>query len=525
MATTTERLEGTGSGAPEQTASKGPPEHVRIAIVGAGFSGLGMAIRLKQEGIEDFVVLERAEDIGGTWQANTYPGCQCDVPSHLYSFSFAPNPGWTRTFSKQQEIWDYLRRVADEHGLGGYVRTGHEVLSAEWEEEVGLWRLETSQGPFSAQFLVGGMGGLSEPKLPDIPGIDSFEGAAFHSARWDHDHDIAGKRVGVVGTGASTVQIVPSIQPKVERLHVFQRTPTWVMPHNDRPISRLERRLYRRFPGAQRAMRSAIYWGRESFVLWFRHPKLARRVPERIARRHLTTQVSDPELRRRLTPTFRFGCKRVLPSNAYYPALTQPNVELVTDGIEEVTPKGVRTSDGSERELDTLVFATGFHVTDMPATRMVRGRDGLLLDDVWQGSPQAYMGTTVAGFPNFFLLLGPNTGLGHTSVVFMIECQLAYIIDCLRAVQRRGLTTIEPRPDAQARFVAEIARHEQGTVWTDGGCVSWYLDRTGRNATLWPGSTVTFKRRTRRFDLENYATTPAPSASPSRVGEQAQAAA
>jgi cation diffusion facilitator CzcD-associated flavoprotein CzcO len=495
-------------------AGEAAPEHVDIAIIGAGFSGLGMAIRLKQAALHDFVVFERADDVGGTWQANTYPGCQCDVPSHLYSFSFAPNPGWSRTFSKQQEIWDYLRRTASDHGVLPHVRTNHQVLSSAWDEERQLWRLQTSGGEFTARFLIAGMGGLSEPKMPDIPGLESFEGAAFHSARWDHDCDLTGKRVAVIGTGASAIQIVPSIQPKVGELTLFQRTPPWVMPHSDRPMTRFERALYRFFPAAQRAMRGGIYWAREMFIIWFRHPPLARRIPEEIARRHLRKQVPDPELRRRLTPSYRFGCKRVLPSNLYYPALSQPNVEVVTDAITEITPRGIRTSDGHEHELDAIVFATGFRVTDAPVMKMVRGREDKLLDDVWQGSPKAYLGTAIAGFPNMFLLLGPNTGLGHTSVVFMIECQLNYVMDCLRTVQRQSIATLEPSARAQARFIAEIAVRERGTVWMTGGCESWYLDRTGRNSTLWPDSTVGYWRRTRRFDVESYVTTPTNGSAP-----------
>jgi cation diffusion facilitator CzcD-associated flavoprotein CzcO len=477
----------------------GAPAHFEVAIVGSGFAGLGMAIRLREEGIEDFVVLERAGDVGGTWRDNTYPGIACDVPSHLYSFSFAPNPGWSRTFSPGSEIWDYLRVCARRYGVMPHVRFDHEVTGAGWDEEAQLWRIETSQGPLTANLLVAGMGGLSEPAVPAIPGIGSFEGTIFHSARWQHDHDLAGERVAVIGTGASAIQFVPRIQPEVGRLHLFQRTPPWVVPHRDRPISERERRAFRALPQLQLLVRAAVYWARETFVLAFMHRPLAK-LPERIARRHLEAQVPDPELRARLTPSYTIGCKRVLISDDYYPALSRPNVELVTDGIREVRERSIVTEDGAEHEIDTIVFGTGFHVVDMPATKLLRGRDGKLLDEVWQGSPQAHLGTTIAGFPNLFMLVGPNTGLGHNSIVFMIESQIAYVLDCLRFMRRHGVRTIDVRPEVQEAFNAEIQERLQGTVWNAGGCASWYLDDNGRNTTLWPGFTWPFRQRLRRFE-------------------------
>ena len=490
------------------------PQHFRVAIVGSGFGGMGMAIRLKQTGMDDFVIFERAEDFGGTWQANTYPGCQCDVPSHLYSFSFALNPDWTRTFSLQPEIWEYLRRVAADHDLPAHTRFGHEVSDARWDEDEARWHLQTNGGEFTAEVLVGAMGGLSQPSIPDIPGLETFEGKTFHTARWDHTHNLTGKRVAVIGTGASTIQVVPQIQPLVEHLTLFQRTPPWVMPHRDRPISKWERRFYRAFPPAQRAMRTAIYWARELFVLPFQHPRLARN-PERIARRHIASQVPDRELRRKVTPTFRFGCKRVLLSNEYYPALTKPNVDVETSGIAEIRPNSIVTTEGVEHQVDTIIFGTGFQVTSPPATQRVRGRDGRLLAEHWQGSPRAYLGTTIAGFPNLFMLLGPNTGLGHNSVVLMIESQIAYVMDCLRTMRERGIAAVEVRPEAQSQFADEMQRRMKDTVWMTGGCASWYLDATGRNSTLWPGSTWSYRLRTRHFDPASYRAT---------VGEPARVA-
>jgi cation diffusion facilitator CzcD-associated flavoprotein CzcO len=477
--------------------------HQRIAIVGSGFSGLGMAIRLKQEGIHDFVVLERAQDLGGTWRDNTYPGCACDVPSNLYSFSFAPNPDWSQTFSPQPEIWEYLRRLSSEQGIDPHVRYGHEVTAARWDAQAELWRIETAGGDLTADMLVPAAGPLSDPKLPDIDGIDSFEGTIFHSARWRHEHVLDGERVAVIGTGASSIQLVPQIQPRVAKLHVFQRTPPWVVPHRNRPTTRWERLIYRTVPAVQQLVRGAVYWARELFVLPLMHPREGS-LPERMARKHLREQVQDPALRARLTPNYRIGCKRILISDEYYPALVQANVEVVTDSIAAITPRGIVTTDGVERELDTIILGTGFHVTDMPVAHWIHGGDGRTLADTWDGSAQAYLGSAVAGFPNLFLLVGPNTGLGHNSIVFMIESQLHYLMEGLRFMQRGGLDVIEVREQVQRDYNSELQRRLQGTVWTSGGCVSWYLDEHGRNTTIWPGSTWPYRQRLRRFEPADY---------------------
>lgn len=488
--------------------SDGLPEHAQVAIAGSGFSGLGMAIALKQNGVEDFVVLERADDVGGTWRDNSYPGCQCDVPSHLYSFSFAPNPAWTRTFSRQPEIHAYLQRCAQAYAIAPHLHFGHELLDASWQEEDQRWRIRTSRGEMTADLLVSGVGALSEPSIPSIPGLDRFQGVAFHSAAWDHAHDLRGRRVAVIGTGASTVQIVPRIAGEVEQLTLFQRTPPWVMPHPDRPTRRWERRLYRRWPGAQQLMRNAIFWARESFVIGFMHPRIIESSAERIARRHLRRQVPDLQLRRKLTPSYRLGCKRVLLSNEYFPALARPNVEVVTEPIAEVREHAIVTANGVEHDVDTIVLGTGFHVTDMPVAKRIHGRQGRSLEDVWAQSMQAHVGTTVAGFPNLFMLLGPNTGLGHNSVVLMIEAQIGYVMSALATMRERGLASVEPTPEAQAAYNQELQRRMAHTVWTTGGCKSWYLDATGRNRTLWPGFVTPFRRRARDFDLVNYTVRP-----------------
>jgi cation diffusion facilitator CzcD-associated flavoprotein CzcO len=480
------------------------PDHVDVAIVGGGFAGVGMAIALLRAGREDFVVLERDGDVGGTWHQNTYPGCQCDVPSNLYSFSFAPNPAWSQTFALQPEIGAYLKRVADDFGVRPHVRTHTTVTEAAWDEQARQWRIETSCGPLTARVLVAGMGGLSEPAIPQIPGAEDFAGPAFHTARWDRDADLTGKRVAVIGTGASAVQVVPRIGPQVARLSVFQRTPPWIMPHPGRPTRPRERALFKAVPALQKLVRGAIYWGRECYVLPFRFHRLSR-IPQAMALRHLAAQVPDPALREQLTPRYEIGCKRILMSDEYFPALQQPNAQLVTDAIERITPTGVVTAGGVEHPADAIVWGTGFRVTDMPYVEWLRGRDGRTLGERWrEHGMQGLRGTTVAGFPNLFMLVGPNTGLGHNSIVFMIESQVAYAMDALRTLDARGAVACDPTPAAQAAFNEIVQRRMRDTVWTQGGCASWYLDAHGRNTTLWPGSSWAFRRATRRFDAREY---------------------
>jgi len=477
--------------------------NARVAIIGSGFGGLGAAIRLKQAGIEDFIIFERAGDVGGTWRDNTYPGCACDVESHLYSFSFAPNPDWTRSFSPQPEIWSYLQRCARDFGVLPHIRFRHEVRESVWDEAAQHWRIETSQGSYTASVLVSASGALSEPVVPELPGLETFQGKAFHSARWDHDYDLTGRRVAVIGTGASAIQFVPRIQPKVARLHLFQRTPPWIIPRHDRALSEFEHRLFRRFPLAQRAARSSIYLFRELFLLPFRHLRLAGQV-ERLARRHLERAVPNAELRAKLSPDYSIGCKRILISNDFLPSLTRPNVEVVAEGVAEVRRHSIVDRCGVEREVDAIIFGTGFRATDPPLAEHIRGREGRTLSEVWGGSPQAHAGTTVAGFPNLFILLGPNTGLGHNSVVYMIEAQIEHLLSALDHMRRHAASVIEPRPEAQAAFVAEVRRRMEGTVWVAGRCVSWYLDATGRNSTLWPDFSWRFRRRVARLNPDEY---------------------
>jgi cation diffusion facilitator CzcD-associated flavoprotein CzcO len=479
---------------------------VGVAIIGTGFGGIGMAARLKRAGIGDLVLLERAHDLGGTWRDNSYPGAACDVPSHLYCFSFAPHPGWSRSFSPQPEIWDYLRRVAAAEGVTGHIRFGHEVTAARWDPADSMWRIETLGGPLTARFLVSAAGPLADPLVPALPGLDGFAGKVFHSATWDHGHDLTGRNVAVIGTGASAIQFVPQIQPLAGHVTVFQRTPPWIIPRRDRAITRFEHWLFRNVPGTQKIARASIYWARESYALGFvKNPEIMKKV-EGLALHHMRRQVSDPALRAKLTPAYRMGCKRILISSDYYPALTQPNVSLVTDGIAEIREKSIVTRDGTEHEADTIIFGTGFHVTDFPVAQRIFDAEGRSLAQCWSATPSltTFRGTTMAGFPNLFVLTGPNTGLGHTSQVFMIEAQIRYVVRALTDARRRGAVRVEVRPGAQAAYDAAVQQKMKGTVWVTGGCKSWYLDAEGRNVTLWPDFTWVYAWQTRRFDAPSY---------------------
>jgi cation diffusion facilitator CzcD-associated flavoprotein CzcO len=457
------------------------------------------------------VVLERGDEVGGTWRDNTYPGAACDVPSQLYSFSFDLNPRWSRSFSGQPEIFAYLRDVADRYGVRPHLRLRHAVTGAHWDDGSGRWIVVTDHGTWRARFLITGVGALSDPSIPDVPGLEKFSGRVFHSAQWDHDYDLTGKRVAVVGTGASAIQFVPQIQPQVKQLVLFQRTPPWVMPRRDRALKSVEHVTYRFLPPVQRLVRSAIYWGRETFAIGFTRSTRLLKAAEKIARKHIADQVPDPELRAKLTPSYVIGCKRILIANDYYPALTKPNVEVVAAGLASAGERTVVGSDGSEHEVDAIIFGTGFHVTDMPMASWLRGRDGRSLAEVWHATGmRAHRGTTVPGFPNLFVLVGPNTGLGHTSQVFMIEQQIGYVARALAETRQRGARTIEVRETVVAAEDAEIQRQMARTVWMTGGCASWYLDEHGRNSTLWPDFTFRFRRLLRRFDPAAYVFTERP---------------
>lgn len=481
------------------------PTAVTHLVVGAGFAGLGTAIKLDEAGETDFLVIEKDADVGGTWRANTYPGAACDVPSQLYSFSFAPNPDWSRSFSPQPEIHAYLRRVARESGVLDRFSFDTALEEATYDEQAQRWRVRTSRGEISATTLITGSGGLSEPRLPEIDGIDDFQGEIFHSARWDHGVDLRGLRVAVIGTGASSIQIVPAIAKVVGHLDVYQRTAPWVIPRNDRRYTRLERFCFRRVPGVQRVYRTATYWGRESYVPAFtRDPRLAA-PPRTAALLNIARGIADPDLRAKVTPDYAIGCKRILISNTYYPALARDHVEVVTDPIVKVTADAVVTADGTERPVDVIVVATGFHTTDQPIAERIHGRGGRSLAEVWaDGGMASYKGTTTRGFPNLFQLVGANTVLGHSSMVFMIESQLAYVVDAIATMRAHRYAAVEPRRDAQDTWNHDLQRRMRRTVWSTGGCASWYLDDHGRNTTVWPRPTFTFRSLLSRFDVDAY---------------------
>ncbi len=476
-----------------------------ILIIGAGFSGLGMGIRLKQAGFDSFLILEKSSEIGGTWNENRYPGCACDIPSHLYSFSFDLNPGWSRMWSGQQEIQDYLKRCAARYGIEPRIRFNTCLTEAAWSESTGRWEARLSDGStIEARVVVSGMGPLHIPNIPRLPGLEQFQGPVFHSAQWRTDAELAGKRVAVIGTGASAIQFVPEIAPVVDRLYLFQRTPAWILPRMNFAIPEACRRLFHRAPLLMWLFRKLIFLQHEMLVFGFLGNRAMRRWGERQAKKHLASQVADAKLRALLTPDYELGCKRVLASNTFYPALTRPNAELVTSAIESVGARSIRTADGKEREVDAIIFGTGFLVAEPFRGTRVLGRGGVEIHDAWRERVSAYLGITVAGFPNFFLLLGPNTGLGHNSVVLMIEAQIRYVISCLKLMERRGCRVMEVDSAAQARFAAEIRTRLARTVWQSGGCRSWYQDERGENPTIWPGSVSRYVLRTRSASAGDY---------------------
>jgi cation diffusion facilitator CzcD-associated flavoprotein CzcO len=479
---------------------------VEVLILGAGFGGLCAAIRLLQAGRRDFLLLERASRLGGTWRDNRYPGAACDIPSHLYSFSFDLNPRWTRTYAGHAEIQAYLEACTERHGLHPHLRTGAEVELAEWDEGAARWRVRTTDGRvFVSRFVIFGLGALKDPRWPDLPGLDQLRGPVTHSARWPDGLSLAGRRVGVVGTGASAVQILPKIAPEVAELHVFQRTPAWVVPRRDRAYRSVEKAALTRVPGLIRVFREALYLAQEArYPLLFRRRGLGARLIEAGMRAHIRRTISDPALVSALTPTYAAGCKRILISSDYYPTFRRSNVHLHTEAIAAVEPEGLRMADGRLQPLDALVCCTGFTVDQPLGALQVRGRGGVDLAQRWGGRPRAYLGVTVPGYPNAFILLGPNTALGHNSVVVMIEAQVEYALEAITRTAARGpVATVEVRPERLDAFIAEVDHAHQGQAWATG-CRSWYLNQDGQNFTVWPGSTLSYRWRLRRFDAEAY---------------------
>lgn len=475
-----------------------------VVIVGAGVSGLCMGMRLAQEGIRDFVILERAAELGGTWRDNRYPGCACDVKSSLYSFSFEPNPNWDRKFASWDQILAYLRDCAAKHGLYPHLRFGAEVRACVWED--GGWTVRTADGgSFRGRKLVFGVGALSNPLVPAIPGLGSFRAPTFHSARWDTDVPLEGKRVAVIGSGASAVQFVPEIAGKVSQLDYYQRTPPWVIPKPDRARPEWEKALVRAVPLLQRLERWSVYWVAEARVIAFTTRPWLMGALAWLGRRHIARYIDDPARRRAVTPAYTPGCKRILMSNDYYAALNRQNVAILTDTIAEVRPDGVLSTDGSFRPADVLILATGFRVHELVTPGMVTGREGQDLATLWRGrgGAEAYLGITVAGFPNMFMLMGPNTGLGHSSMIFMIEAQVEHTMRAMRTMREHGLRAIDVRPEVQDSFVGRTQEVLRRSVWASG-CSSWYLNAGGKNTVLWPGFTFTYHRLARAFQLSDY---------------------
>lgn len=473
---------------------------METVIIGSGFAGLGAGVELLSRGRRSFVILEQADRAGGVWRDNVYPGCACDVRVHLYSFSFFPNPDWSHRYARQGELLAYLERVIDTFGLAAHLRFGRRVVEARWHETDARWVVRCENGEtYRARFLIAGLGGLSRPALPALPGLEAFKGPAFHSARWDHAVALEGKRVGVIGTGASAIQFVPKLVEVAKQVHVFQRTPPWIIPRRDAPIAGWVRSLFRAAPFVQRALRWLLYWLHEVRVPAFTRATWLMRFARRLALEHLARQVPDAALRQKLTPDYAMGCKRILISDDFYPAVARPNCDVVSGEIARVVERGVETADGVTHECDVLVFGTGFQVTDVVGSLELVGAGGRRLADVWRGGARAWFGTAVHGFPNLFLLTGPNTGLGHSSMVFMIEAQLAFVGKTIDIVTNTGARWWEVRRDAEVDFNEALAPRLRRTIWLSG-CRSWYLDERGQNVTLWPGFTFTFRAGLSRFD-------------------------
>lgn len=474
-----------------------------VIVVGSGFGGLCMGVKLKQAGIDNFLILEKDKECGGTWWANHYPGCAVDVPSHLYSFSFARKANWTRAFARQAELLAYTRSIIRDFGLAPHLRADTALLGAQFDEAGGFWHVRTSAGEFTAKSLVTSLGGFSRPAIPQIDGIADFAGPMFHSARWDHGVDLRGKRVAVIGTGASAIQFIPEIAPQVAQLDVYQRSAPWLTPRPDRAFGRLEQTLLAKVPGLQWLYRAKVYLEYEMRAIGFVYMPRLLRVVEWLALRDLRRQVADPDLRARLTPNYALGCKRVLVASNYYPAMARQNVALLTGGIRQIRRDSIVTADGEERPVDAIIFGTGFDVTHMIRSIEVRGVGGRRLGGEQGDQLEAYKGATVAGFPNFFMIAGPNAGLGHNSFIHVIESCATYVVDAIKALRAQRLHSVDIKPDVQDAYNRRLQRRLGRTVW-NSGCRSWYLDRNGKNIALFPGFTFAYRWITRRFDIANY---------------------
>lgn len=475
-----------------------------VIIVGTGFSGQCMAIKLHAAGFNSVLLLERGANVGGTWRDNHYPGAACDIPSHLYSFSFALNPDWSRVYPGQGEIYAYLRTTAQRYGLTDRTCFNTLVKGAAFDAGTQTWRIETNNGSLRSRFLILGTGGLSEPAVPTLPGLETFQGKSFHSARWDHDYALEGKRVAVIGTGASAIQFVPQIVSRVGHLSVFQRTPPWIVPRDDRPFTAFRKSINRWIPGAMRLNRWRIHWMNELMAFGTVVDPKYMEMGTKLALKHLSKQVEDPLLRTKLTPDYVMGCKRILISDDWYPALQRPNAELVNTTIERITPEGVLSADGQLHRADAIIFGTGFQATESLGKLSLRGRLDLELNEAWSDGAEAYVGASVSGFPNLFLITGPNTGLGHNSMVFIIEANVAHIVGALKQARQSGASVVEVKREVQATYNQGLQQRLEKSVWVTG-CKSWYQDkRSGKVTTLWPGFSTQYWSRARHFRADDY---------------------
>ena len=476
-----------------------------VAVIGAGFAGIGAAIRLRDKGIDDFVVLERDTRIGGTWRDNTYPGAACDIPSRLNSYSFAPNPDWSHTYSGSAEILSYIEGMVESTGVGAHIRFEHTVTGLEYDADAGEWTIVLDgREPIRARSVILASGPLANCSFPAIRGIEDYEGHKIHSARWDHDYDFTGKKVAVVGTGASAVQIVPELVKTAASVKVFQRTPGWVLPRINTETGEFTKGLYRSIPGAQQLARALWFWGHESVALGVVWNTPLTRVVEAVSKLHLRLQVRDPWLRRQLTPDFAAGCKRLLMTSDYYPALQRDdNCKLVTWPIARIAPRGIRTVEGVEHRFDCIVFATGFDVCKTGSPVPVTGLDGRVLADEWSGGAYAYRSVAVSGYPNLYVTFGPNSGPGHSSALVYMEAQIDYITDAIAQLIRNGWKALDVRADVQEEYNRDIQRRLTATTW-NSGCSSWYLTDDGFNATMYPGFASQYVGQLRTVDLQDY---------------------
>jgi len=486
--------------------TKNAIQKTKVAIIGAGFGGLAMAIRLLQSQIHDFVILEKTNDVGGTWRENQYPGAACDVQSHMYSLSFAPKTDWSKRYAEADEIFTYIQDITEQYKLKDYCKFGHEVTKAEFDENRNIWTLDfKDQATIEAQFVIFASGPLHVPQIPHVKGIENFKGKVFHSSQWDHDYDLTGKSVASIGTGGSAIQYIPEIAPEVKQLYVLQRTAAWVIPRDERKYSQLSKTLCKASNIYRQIHRTRLYWTNESRVVPIVQPQIMK-YGQKLAEAFIRFQVKDKALAKKLTPDFVMGCKRILISNKYFPTFNRDNVELVTDAIQEITANGIITKDDKERQIDCLIYGTGF-ITD-PRIYLKHfnciGRNGIELKQAWKDGAESYYGISTKNFPNLFQLLGPNTILGHNSVIFMIESQVNYILQLIQTVDQTKTQAVEIKQDVQDQFNERVQEQLKGTVWQAGGCSSWYQAADGKNFSLWPTYTWRYWLETRKVNVADY---------------------